>query len=211
MSAPSDVDSDTLEVPRTNPVPLIVAAVVALVILGGLAVLLFGGDEDDDVADLSQDGPGATLDPDEVAATGERAPDVTFSYLDGSGPDQPEGRFSDFEGAPLVVNFFAEWCAPCVAEMPDLQTVFEEYEGEVAFLGIATNDTRQKAHRIVRQTGVTYTTAFDETGEGVLAAFQGFAMPTTVFIDADGNVRRIWSGQISAAELRQAIEQDLLG
>jgi thiol-disulfide isomerase/thioredoxin len=209
MTAPTDVDTERLELPRTNPVPLIVAAIVALVILGGLAVLLLSGD-DDDVADLS-DGPGASLDPDEVAASGDAAPDVSFSYLDGSGPDQPEGRFSDFAGAPLVVNFFAEWCAPCVAEMPDLQTVFEEYEGEVAFLGIATNDTREKAHRIVRQTGVTYTTAYDDTGEGILAAFQGFAMPTTVFIDADGNVRRIWSGQISAAELRQAIEQDLLG
>lgn len=211
MSTAQDtpVENDTLDLPRTNPVPLVIAAVVALAIIGGLAVLLVGGD--DDVPDLSDGGADGTIDADEVAASGEKAPDVGFDYLQGSGPDQPSGQLADFEGAPLVVNFFAEWCAPCIAEMPDIQTVYEEYGEDVGFLGIATNDTRQNAHRIIRQTGIGYTVAHDPEGESVLAALRGFVMPTTAFIDADGNVVRIWSGQISAAELRQVIEQDLLG
>lgn len=209
MSTPRDPAEPAPERPRTNPVPLIVAAVVALAIVAGLAVLLLDGG-DDDPTELSQGSTDGAFDPDGVEASGDVAPDVTFRYLRGSGPDQPEGRFSDFLGTPVVVNFFAEWCAPCVAEMPAIQEVFEEYAGEVAFLGINTNDTTDNARRIVRRTGVTYTIAHDESGEGVLAAFEGYVMPTTVFLDADGRVVRVWSGQIEADELRQVIEQDLL-
>jgi peroxiredoxin len=191
---------------RGNPVPLILAAVVALVIAGGLVAMLLAGGGDEEVLDepvvIGDDG--APVNTATVMATGEAAPDVSFVYFDGS-----EGTLDDFAGQPVVLNFFASWCAPCVAEMPGMQTVSEEYEDEVAFLGMNTRDVQERGEAIAEETGVEYTLARDPSGS-VFLAFDALAMPTTVFIDADGNVGRVWSGEISADELRQVIEQELL-
>ena len=54
--------------------------------------------------------------------------------------DGTKGTFADYRGTPLVVNFFASWCTPCVREMPDLQQVHSELGSKVAFLGINNQD-----------------------------------------------------------------------
>jgi thiol-disulfide isomerase/thioredoxin len=205
MTATTD-EPDELQLPRTNPLPLVVAAVGALVLLGGLVLLLTRGGEDDDPAasDVEDFLDGDDTVP-EVRNEGEPVPEVAFDYFDGG-----EGTLDDFAGQPLVVNFWGEWCAPCVAEMPELQQVSEEYEGEVAFLGIDTNDAIDKGRDLAERTGVDYTLAHDPTGDEIAVAFGVQAMPTTVFIDGDGTIVRTWTGRIREDELRQAIEQDLV-
>lgn len=206
MTATTD-DPDELQLPRTNPLPLVVAAVGALVIIGGLVLLLTrdGGSDDDARDSLDEFLEGDDTAPD-VDNEGQPAPEVTFTYFDGG----DEGGLDDFRGQPVVVNFWGEWCAPCVAEMPELQEVSEEYEGEVAFLGIDTNDAIESGRDLAERTGVEYTLAHDPTGDEIAVAFGVQAMPTTVFIDEDGTIMRTWTGRIRADELRQAIEQDLL-
>src|SRR3546814_6055154 len=91
---------------------------------------------------------------------------------------------STLAGRPLLVNFFASTCVPCVTEMPAFEEVYQEVGEEVAFLGLAVADRTDDARDLVERTGVTYPTALDQQGE-VHDALGGTMLPTTVLLDAD--------------------------
>ncbi len=132
---------------------------------------------------------------------GDPAPDIAFQYFDGT-----TGSFADFEGKPLVVNFWASWCPACIAEMPDFQAVHEQFGERVAFLGIDMQEVnRQAALELVEKTGVQYVLADDPKGD-VYNAFGGFAMPTTIFIDENGFVVDRQNGAIFRDDLAAKID-----
>ena len=112
----------------------------------------------------------------------------------------------DFRGRPLVVNFWAAWCAPCRREMPAFQAVYEDLGGQVAFLGIDNRDIRSDGLDLVRETGVRYRLAFDPDGDAS-RAFGVLAMPTTVFVSPDGEVLERVFGELSEKELRRTIRR----
>jgi len=185
-------------------VPLLIAAVVSLVLVVGIIAVIASGGSDDDALDEPVVLGDGTLPPDADSTDVSTPPDVEFLYFD----DTP-GTLDDWKGSPVVLNFFASWCSPCIEEMPDLEEVSQEYTDTVTFVGMNTSDTLEDGQRIADQTGVTYTLTRDPDGS-VLRAFDGLAMPTTIFLDAEGQVVRRHSGRITADELRQIIEQDLL-
>ncbi len=191
-----------------NPIPILVAGVVSLVILVGLVAVLAGSGDDSTAG--TEDG--VIIDPGGGPATppsvdnGEGpAPEVGFTYFDGS-----EGSIDDYAGKPLVLNFFASWCAPCVTEMPAFEAVHQELGDEVAFLGMNTQDGSSAGQRIAETTGVTYALARDPDGS-IFEAFRGIAMPTTVFVDEEGVVVRYHAGSLTGDDLRSVIESELLG
>lgn len=167
---------------------------VSVVVIG----LLFGG------ATRAPEGP--TSQPPEShtasAAVGEQATGA-FESMDGGQID-----LESYRGTPLVVNFFASWCTPCVTEMPDLEQVHQAFRSDVAFLGLAVRDTAEATQRLVDDTGVTYDIGRDPSGD-LLVAFGGTSMPTTVVIDADGAVTSATTGALTAEELTRVIETDL--
>lgn len=67
-----------------------------------------------------------------AATEPDRLPDVPFYGADGK-----EYRFADFEGEPLLINFWATWCAPCVVELPSLDKLSNHYSGRMKIVGIA--------------------------------------------------------------------------
>ncbi|MGH9186859.1 MAG: TlpA family protein disulfide reductase [Acidimicrobiales bacterium] len=139
-----------------------------------------------------------------LAACGddEPTPDtaISFELLDGG-----TASFADYEGTPLVVNFFASWCVPCITEMPAFERVHQEYGERVAFLGLAVNDTVEDAREIVDQTGVTWDLGRDPQGE-LLRELGGIGMPTTALLDRDGDVVEAKTGELSEGELTELIE-----
>lgn len=138
-------------------------------------------------------------------ATEQSALDVPFTYFDGSA-----GNLADFAGRPLVVNFWASWCPACVAEMPDLEAVHRKLGDQVAFLGLAMQETdRAAARALIDQTGVTYALGQDPDGS-IFASFGGIAMPTTVFIDEEGTVVEKHPGALFAEDLEAIIRTQLL-
>ncbi len=120
---------------------------------------------------------------------------ITYPTLDGQ-----EASLGTYAGKPLVLNFFASWCGPCVAEMPAFEGVSQETLGEVAFVGLAEEGARP-ATEIVARTGVTYPTGLDTSGE-LLQKFNGLGMPTTVFISPEGEVLDTHIGEMTAEQLR---------
>ncbi len=162
----------------------------ALVIVGLAGFVAFGGS--------------GTPEPDPAAAgsslpRGEPAPDLDFQYLDGG-----SGSLAEFAGRPLVVNFFADWCPACVAEMPDFEEVHQEFD-DVAFLGIDRSTSDAGALALLQQTGVTYQVALDRDG-AIFQTFEGFSMPTTIFINAQGEVVDRQNGVIFRDDLRNRLE-----
>ena len=168
-----------------------------------LVIDLLVGDEDPR-PDVVLDNSPVELPTNAEDPSGEQAPDVDFELLDGG-----RGSIADYRGRPVVVNFFAKWCAPCVQEMPDLEEVHAELGEEVAFLGLSENETAEDARDIVEQTGVSYTIGRDPDGS-VLAAFEGVAMPTTVLISADGTITSLHSGPLERDELLDRVREELL-
>ncbi len=141
------------------------------------------------------------------SATGseaDRAPgsalDVTYATFDGG-----TANLADRAGRPLVVNFFARWCVACVSEMPDLERVHRQVADEIDMIGISVDADPADALEIVAETGVTYDLGWDPDGE-VFAHFGGFAMPTTVLIDADGDVVEVFSGAVTADDLLDRLD-----
>ena len=113
-------------------------------------------------------------------------PDLALPCL-GGGEAVP---LSSLEG-PLVVNFWAQNCAPCRTEMPILQSFHEDHRGKVGVVGIDWQDVQPRAAlELARDTGVTYpllADVDDETsGAGPLPRVRG--LPLLVLVDEDGVV-----------------------
>lgn len=129
--------------------------------------------------------------------------------LEGFGDGAPPVRPTELLGAPLVVNFWATWCAPCVAEMPDLQRTSEETAGRVTFLGVSYRDPdRDAARAFVDELGITYPLAADPSG-AFLAEVGGFGMPTTLLVDPDGTIVYRHTGLLDAEQLRGLLDRYL--
>ncbi|GMQ84855.1 MAG: hypothetical protein BMS9Abin07_0420 [Acidimicrobiia bacterium] len=139
------------------------------------------------------------------APQGDPAPTASFVMFDGS-----TATLADYQGRPVVVNFWASWCPSCVAEMSAAFKPAQEQLGDqVAFLGMNLQDDRERALSLVEETGVLFDLGEDQTGELYLE-FGGIGMPFTAFIDAEGNVVKDHNGPLSEQQLVELIQETLL-
>jgi cytochrome c biogenesis protein CcmG/thiol:disulfide interchange protein DsbE len=188
--------------PRRLPLPAVIAATALALVAALGAVSLLDSDDPDSAADGTTAGY-------EMAPAGDlpgSVAEVRLGSLDGS-PDRTLGEM--LGTTPVVVNFFASWCVPCIDEMPAFERVHQALGDQVAFVGMANQDAPEDALATVAATGVTYPT-YDDPGAGAITYFGGLAMPTTVFIDASGEVVDVHSGALTEDELRGKVT-DLFG
>ena len=119
------------------------------------------------------------------------------------GKDGNKVSLLDYEGKPIVLNFWASWCGPCKMEMPHFQEVYEEMGEEIQFFMVnatAGRETMEKAQKYIDENGYTLPFFFD-TERNALSAYGINAFPTTFFINSDGEI-------IAAAQ--SAIDKDTL-
>ena len=128
--------------------------------------------------------------------------EIEFELLDGG-----ITTVASFLDRPVVLNFFASWCTPCKAEMPALEAVHQQHP-DIAFIGLAFDDTQTLARETVADTGVTYATGLDPD-KAIGNAFEILGMPTTLFIAADGEVRYQHKGGLTADQITQFIDTHL--
>ena len=190
------------DTPRPTWRLLLVSTTLALIAAAGTVVLLSDGDGGGD--DETEPSSVVTLVPSEEVPTFDEA-----SYTTWDGEEVP---LASVRGTPTVVNFFASTCIPCITEMPAFEEVYQELgaaDAPVRFLGIAiSTDRSDDAQELVDTTGVTYPTAQDKDSS-VASALDVTLLPTTVLLDADGEVVRTSSGELSAEELRTLLAEDL--
>ena len=120
---------------------------------------------------------------------------------------RPPVSLESLRGKPVVLNFFASWCGPCIREMPAIQAMAERYKDKVHFVGVTFNDRRDAAKGVLDRTGVSYPAAFDPTPGDVAYDYAVRVMPTTFFIGADGNLVERKDGEISEVQLRTVIDR----
>ncbi len=114
-----------------------------------------------------------------------------------------------YEGEPLVVNYFAAWCPPCRAELPDFEAVSVERAADVTFIGISKDNTTDAWVGLIDTTGVTFETIYEGNSAGSYEVVGGLAMPTTAFITADGEIAHVHSGVLDDVVLNQLIDEHL--
>ncbi len=129
--------------------------------------------------------------------------EFTFQTMDGG-----TVTLADFDG-PMVVNYFAAWCPPCRAEMPEFEEVSLETAGEVTFVGISRDNITDSWRSLIDETGVTFPTVYEGNVQGSFAFINGTSMPTTLFVAADGTIAHTWSGALTDDKLRELIAEHL--
>ena len=143
-------------------------------------------------------------------------PAVDFTLKDQYGNTH---TLSEYKGKTVFLNFWATWCPPCKAEMPDIQKIYEEYQEKgddsLVILGIAAPNWGQEQSQegitaFLEEMGYTYPVVMDTTGE-MFMAYGISSFPTTFMIDKEGNVFGYASGQLSEDMMRSIIRQTVEG
>ena len=144
-----------------------------------------------------------TSDGQEAAAgvnVGESAPDFTLIDLEGN-----QVSLSDFRGETGFINFWATWCPPCRAEMPEIEAVYQEYKDkDVVVIGVDILEPEDVVRQFVEQGGYSWTFVLDTSGE-VAANYRVTAIPTSFFIDREGIIQVVNIGAMT----KRAIENKL--
>lgn len=139
----------------------------------GLAILLAGV------------GAAAVADIDTPSA----APDFTLKSATGENL-----RLSDLRGEVVMINFWASWCGPCRQEMPLLDEIYSQYKPMgFTILGVNVEEDTTKARKMLQDNPVDFPVLFDKQSE-VSKLYNIVAMPSTILVDRDGNVRYLHRG-----------------
>jgi cytochrome c biogenesis protein CcmG, thiol:disulfide interchange protein DsbE len=157
---------------------LVAAAILPLILLAILGWRLLGPGT----------APGAVI--------GASAPEFALADLDGN-----PVRLSDLRGRPVIINFWASWCGPCVEEFPLLERALDEHRSEgLAVVGIVFNDRSEAARAFLQRMGTAWPAAMDPNAE-VAGAYGVSAPPASFFIDRQGRIAGRQIGQLSSADL----------
>jgi len=123
-----------------------------------------------------------TLEP-KITNAGDTAPNFKVVTDDGKTITR-----SDFGGKLLVLNFWASWCPPCVAETPSLEEFAKEFGPQgVVVLGVSSDRNENLYHKFIQSHGITFETAIDPNAD-ISASYGTFQIPETYLIDRNGKV-----------------------
>lgn len=106
-----------------------------------------------------------------------------------------------YAGRPVIINFFASWCAPCQRETPLLARFYTEHHGRVLIIGVDSNDQTGKALQFVKAKGVRYPVAFDGYPAPVTVSYGIIALPQTFMLNARHQIVRHIAGDVTQQEL----------
>lgn len=143
-------------------------------------------------------------------------PAIDFTLKDQYGN---EHTLSDYKGKTVFLNFWATWCPPCQAEMPDIQNLYETYdrEGEdglivlgIAAPGYGNEKSEEGIKEFLEENGYTYPVVMD-TGGNIFSQYGVYSYPTTFMIDRDGNVFGYVTGQLTEEIMKDIIRQTMEG
>ena len=196
----------------------LVTLVITLVVVGGFLALLSAPIDEPGLAEAPEPGSGFYQidEPTEGLAVGQLAPEL-LGQLDGEPVplldlDGEVISLAALRGSPVWLNFFATWCPPCQEETPVLRDAYRTYAPQG--LELVAVSVQEATPEVVAEYAATYslpyTIGFDATS-AVFDTYQGFGLPTHVFIDAEGVIRHLRYGPIDREGAAEIIEPLLEG
>ena len=134
------------------------------------------------------------------AAAGEPAPGFRLQLEDGRSV-----ALADLRGRPVMLNFWATWCGPCRAEMPDIVAASEQ-DDELVVIAVNVQEDRSTARPFAQEFAMSMPVGMDEAGE-LRNSYGLRGMPTSVFIDREGTVASIWTGLLTQDRLDELLDE----
>ena len=128
------------------------------------------------------------------------SPDAVLQNLNGGAPL----RLASLRGRPVVVNFWASWCVPCVEEHASL-IAGARANPDVAFLGVVYEDAAENARAFLSEHGKGYESYEDTDGKAAIA-FGIYGVPETYFIDAKGVIVDKYVGPLDEVSIQQKLQ-----
>ncbi|MDP2673786.1 MAG: TlpA disulfide reductase family protein [Dehalococcoidia bacterium] len=194
-----------------------------VVIVGGAALVLFlagvlGGQGGGETESGVKIGDAQVLAPPPAPGRGELAvepkvgalaPDFEISDYNGV-----RHRLSSFRGRPVYLNFWASWCVPCQAELPDIQELLDRHEDELIVVTVNRREPLERARlyfqnieKLNGEPGLSFSVNGLDPDDTLYGEYRGLGMPVSVFIDADGVVTRVNNGLIRLPQMEEAVAE----
>lgn len=175
----------------------LIGLAIALLIFGGPLASILSGEPSVDLPQI----PTIATQSDfresvQLLEVGDQAYDFTLMDL-----DNQQIALSDFRGRPLLINFWATWCAPCRLEMPEIQRAFENYQDQgLMVLAVNQQETAPMVRSFFNELGLTFTPLLDSEGD-VGRAYGAVGLPSTFFVNSSGEVTAIHRGILTEGQI----------
>ncbi|WP_239719918.1 MULTISPECIES: TlpA disulfide reductase family protein [unclassified Mammaliicoccus] len=104
-----------------------------------------------------------------------------------------------------IINLFASWCDPCKREMPELVKYAKNKENGVELIGLNVKDKRKSAEQLINDVNVNYNVYIVE--DDFLKKFKSYNIPTTLFVDKNGKIKKVYLGELSEKTLNNLVTQ----
>lgn len=143
------------------------------------------------------------LDPEVGLEKGNLAPDFELETIDGE-----TVKLSDYRGEKVMVNFWATWCPPCRAEMPDMQKFHEEHdEGVILAVNLTeTENSPRNVGKFLEEYGITFT-VLEDKNTTVGNIYKAQSLPTSYLINSEGKIHNIAVGPLNYELMVQEFEK----
>lgn len=136
---------------------------------------------------------------------GQPAPSFTLADLAGR-----HVALADYRGRPVVINFWATWCVPCRKEMPDLEAAARRHrEHGLVILAVNVYEGPEVVQAFMDELRLRELVPLLDTDAAVVARYQVIALPTTYFVDRQGQIRDVHLGPLDATSLEQKLARIL--
>lgn len=177
-----------------------------LTLLGGAVLIRFVDIDEPTLAPSTQaDKSQETVKDTAVALPreGHVAPDFTLAD-----PDGQRASLSDWDGRPVLVNFWATWCGPCEVEMPAIQAAYETHQDNgLVVLAVAVDDSVKNVRRFFEKHHLTFQPLMDDGT--VSRVYQVFGLPTSFFVAADGKITAVHAGALTESKIEEYLTRVL--
>lgn len=131
----------------------------------------------------------------EGLAIGAKAPDFELKTLTGE-----TVKLSSLKGKKVMLNFWATWCPPCKAEMPEMEQFYKEKGKDIVILAVNI-DPQLDVQKFIDENKITFTIPLDAEDK-VNGAYQVLSIPTTYFIDSNGIIRNKFTGAMNLEQMK---------
>lgn len=134
---------------------------------------------------------------------GSLAPGFALKDLNGKSVN-----LASLRGKPVFLNFWATWCPPCRAEMPDLQKMYEKYASKMHFVAVNARESKGTIAEFLKANGYSFPVLLDSSGS-VLNTYRVTGIPTSFVLDSQGIIRGKQVGMLQASQMEALIRQVL--